>query len=149
MRGCFLQLCPNGLDYGVNFLQHLIVPKSEDPKTSFAQSLIAHTIMLIVVVLAAIHLNNQLFFQAHKVDHKIQEWMLTAEFETCNLPATQALPQAKLGIGHMAAQSALERIVDDRMVCLPLHLSILFLPGYPIPSPPRPSNRKRRMRPSP
>jgi hypothetical protein len=67
MRGCFVQLCPNRLDHGVNFLQHLIVPKSENPKTRIAQPLIAHTIMLIVVVLAAIHLNNQLFFQTHKV----------------------------------------------------------------------------------
>jgi hypothetical protein len=64
--------------------------------------------------------------------------MLTAEFETTNLPATQALPQAILCISHMASQSALKRIVDDRMVCLPLHLSSLILLGYPIPSPPSP-----------
>ena len=62
-----MQRYPNDIDHGVNFLQHLIVPKSENPKTRIAQPLIAHTIMLIVVVLAAIHLNNQLFFQTHKV----------------------------------------------------------------------------------
>jgi hypothetical protein len=99
------------------------------------QSPIANTIMFIVLVLTAIHLDNQLLFQAGKIDHKIQEWMLTAEFETRHLPATQALPQAILGIGHMASQSALQRIADDRLVCLPLHLSIPFLLDLPHPHP--------------
>jgi hypothetical protein len=49
MRGCFVQRCPNGLNHGVNVLQHLIVPKSEDPKASFVQSPIANTIMFIVL----------------------------------------------------------------------------------------------------
>lgn len=111
--GFFKQRGPNGLDHGVNFLQYLIVPEPEDSETSLLQSLIANTILVVVLMLTAIHLNNQLLFQAHalhagnapsgagKVKHKIQEWMLAAELETGNLPTTQALPQAILGIGHM------------------------------------------------
>jgi hypothetical protein len=67
------------------------------------QTLIANTILLAVLMLTAIHLDNQSHFQAHKVEHKIQEWMLAAEFETRDLPPTQALPQAILGIGHTAS----------------------------------------------
>jgi hypothetical protein len=77
------------------------------------QSSIAKTILLAVLMLAAIHFNNQWPFQAHKVEHKIQEWMLAAEFETRDLPPTQALPQAIFCVSHMAAQFALQRIVDD------------------------------------
>jgi hypothetical protein len=134
--GFVMQRCPNGIDHGVNFLQHLIVPKPEGTKTSLLQSLIANTILLAVLMLAAINLNNQSLFQAYKVKHKIQEWML-AEFETRDLSAAQALPQAILSIRHMASQSALKRTVDDRTVCLPLHPCILFL--LATPSPPQPS----------
>jgi len=138
MPGCFIQRHPDGIDHGVNFLQHLIVPKPEDPESSLMQSSIANTILLAVLMLAAIHLDNQSHFQANKIEHKIQEWMLAAEFGTRDLPTTQALPQAILGIGHMASQSALKRIVDDRMVCLPLHSSILFCSDTPSPSRPPP-----------
>ncbi len=95
-------------------------------------------------MLTAIHLNNQPHFHARKVEHKIQKWMLAAELETGNLPTTQALPQTTLGIGHMASQLALKRIVDDRTVCLALQLYILFLLGYPIPTPALPLKVRER-----
>jgi hypothetical protein len=103
MPGLFKQRRPNGVDHGVSFLQDLIVPEPDDPKTSLKQSLIAKTIFFAVLMLAAIHLDNQAHFQAHKIKHKIQKWMLAAEFVTRELPTTQALPQALLGIGHMAS----------------------------------------------
>ena len=135
--GFLIQRYPNGFDHGVNFLQHLIVPEPEDPETSLMQSSIANTILLAILMLAAIHLDNQPHFQANEIEHKIQKWMLAAEFETRDLPTTQALPQAILGIGHMASQLALKRIVDDRTVCLALHSFIPFCSDTP--SPPRPS----------
>ena len=138
MIASIIQRCLNGIDYGINFLQHLIVPKPEDTKACIVQDLIANTVASAVLMLAAIHLNNQPHFQANKVEHKIQEWMLATELETRDLPTTQALPQAILCISHVASQSALKRIVDDRAVCLSLHRSILFLLGY-TPSPPQPS----------
>lgn len=128
--GFLTQHCPNGVDHDINFLQHLIVPKPEDLETRLMQTLIADAILFAVLMLAAIHFDNQPLFEAHKVEHKIQEWMLAAEFETRDLPTTQAVPQVILGIRHMASQFALKRIVDDRTVCLPLHASILFLLGY-------------------
>ena len=150
MPGFFKQRGPNDLDHGVNFLQYLIVPEPEDSETSLLQSLIANTILVVVLMLTAIHLNNQLLFPAHalhagnapsgagKVEHKIQEWMLASELETGNLPTAQALPQAILGIGHMASQLALKRIVDDRTVCLALHSFIPFCADTPSPSQPPP-----------
>ncbi len=130
-----MQRCPDGFDHGVSFLQHLIVPKPEDRETGLMQSLIANTISFAVLMLATVHLNNQPHFQAGKIEHKIQEWMLATEFETRDLPTTQALPQALFGISQMASQFALKRIIDDRTVCLALHPAIQFLLGYPIPSP--------------
>ena len=141
-----MQHFPDSFDHGVNFLQHLIVPKTENPESSLMQSLIANTILFAVLMLAAIHLNNQPHFEAHKVEHKILERMLPAEFETRDLPTTQALPQAILGISHMTSQSALKRIVDDRTVCLPLHLFISFMFGYPIPIPTFPLKGKELVR---
>ena len=130
-----MQRCPDGFDHGVSFLQHLIVPKPKDRETRLMQSLIANTISFAVPMLVAVHLNNQPHFQTHKIEHKIQEWMLAAEFETRDLPTTQALPQAIFGVSHVASQFALKRIIDDQTVCLALHPAILFLLGYPIPSP--------------
>ena len=135
MIASIIQRCLNGIDYGINFLQHLIVPKPEDTKACIVQDLIANTVASAVLMLAAIHLNNQPHFQANKVEHKIQEWMLATELEARDLPTTQALPQAILCISHVASQSALKRVIDDRAVCLSLHQSILFLLGYPIPTP--------------
>jgi hypothetical protein len=103
MLGLMMQRCPNGIDHRVNFLQHLIVPKPNDTKTSFMQSLIANTILLAIQMLAAIHLNNQPHFEAGKVEHEIHEWMLAAELETRNLPPAQALPQTTFGISHMGS----------------------------------------------
>jgi len=62
------------------------------PKTGRMQALIANAILFAVLMLATIHLNNQPHFQAYKIEHKIQERMLAAEFETLDLPTTQALP---------------------------------------------------------
>jgi hypothetical protein len=137
MRGFLKQRHPDGIDHGIGFLQHLIVPKPENFEASLMQELIANTILLAVLRLAAINFDNQSHFQAHKVEYKIHEWMLAAEFETRDLSPTQALPQAIFCVSHMAAQVALQRIVDDRMVCLAFHLVILCL--LFTPSPPRPS----------
>ena len=68
-----MQRYPDGFDHGVSFLQHLIVPKPEDRETRLMQSLIANTISFAVLMLVAVHLNNQPHFQTHKIEHKIQE----------------------------------------------------------------------------
>jgi hypothetical protein len=39
MLGLFKQRRPNGIDHGISFLQHLIVPKPEDFEASLTQAL--------------------------------------------------------------------------------------------------------------
>ncbi len=40
-----------------------------------------------VFMLTAIDLNNQTHFQAHKIEHIVQEGMLTAELKARDLPS--------------------------------------------------------------
>jgi len=56
------------------------------------QASITHMIWLAALMLASINLHNQPRFRAHKVEYIIQKWMLTAEFEACDLPAAQMSP---------------------------------------------------------
>jgi hypothetical protein len=48
--------------------------------------------------------------------------MLSAELASCQLAASQSLPQMDFGIGHVVTQLALDMVVDDRAVCLAFHV---------------------------
>ena len=125
----FNQCFPDHIDNRINFLQHLIVPKPENSKTSRLQALIANTILLTILMLTAIHLHNQLLLQAGEIQHKIQKRMLTAELETRELPTTQTAPQAMFGVRHTPTQRTLKRIVDDGSIGLAFHRFIVFADG--------------------
>ena len=129
-----MQSYPNRIRHRVCFFQHLIVPKPKDPETCLMQSLIADAIPQAVLMLSTIHLDNQARFQTNEIKHEIHEWMLATELEPRHLPPTQALPQAFLGICHIAAQLALKPVVDDGTVGLSLHWnSTLDQCGYSLP----------------
>jgi hypothetical protein len=73
-------------------------------------------------MLPTIHFHNQTHFQADEIQHLVQKWMLSAELASCQLAASQSLPQMDFGIGHVVTQLALDMVVDDRAVCLAFHV---------------------------
>ncbi len=56
------------------------------------------------VVLGAIDLDRQSHCGAIEIQHKACDGVLLAKVETVELFATEALPQALLGVGHLLAQ---------------------------------------------
>jgi len=85
------------------FVQHLIVPQSHNPKARMSQSPIASFISGRIHVLTAIYLDHQLDFQANEIKDEIAKRMLAPEFMTVELAAAQSFPQRLFGVRHVAA----------------------------------------------
>lgn len=57
-------------------------------------------------MLAAINLNDQVFFQTDKINRIGADDMLTSEFFPCQLPVPEKIPQPLLCFGSIPAQTS-------------------------------------------
>ena len=89
-------------------LENIIIPEPHYGESLAAQERIAMGVGLRPVVLAAIDFYQQLLLQTGEVDDVRADRMLTSKSASHELPATQALPQLLLGIGHVAPELARE-----------------------------------------
>jgi len=72
---------PNFLLYRFYLIKNLIVPESENAKTSLLQFLGAILVIpSLLSMLSPVYLNNKFFFKADKIKDVITKWMLTAKF---------------------------------------------------------------------
>ena len=61
-------------------------------------------IAILVLVARAVNLHSQPSFQADEVDEVGPDWELASELVAGELPAAQSVPNACLGLAHVAAQ---------------------------------------------
>ncbi len=93
---------PNILLYRFHFLKNLIVPESENIKSSRPQFLRAiFFIPCLLPMLPSVRLDYQFVFQADKVEDIIAKRMLMAELKTRNLSAPENFPQSLFRIRHV------------------------------------------------
>src|SRR5262245_56711913 len=86
-----------------------MIPKPQHPYTArpeIARALLIASASWRGVVLASIDLNRQFHCGAIEIQHKVCDGVLLAKAETVELFATEAIPQALLGVGHVLAQVA-------------------------------------------
>jgi hypothetical protein len=87
------------LQYAVDFLHHIIVPKSHDAIAMIDEPFVAHLVALAVSVLTAIELDDQPFFATDEVDNVGPDRLLTDELVSVDGARTQTVPEAALHIG--------------------------------------------------
>ena len=124
---------PNFLFYRFYFLKNLIVPESENAKTSRLQFLSSILIIpCLVSVLPPIHLNDEPLLKTDKIQDVVTKWMLTAKFQTRNLATSQEMPQSLFRVGHVVAQRSLQLPRTYFVVCLADHNLPHPLPRLPL-----------------
>jgi hypothetical protein len=122
------------LKHGINLCQHIIVPKSQHPKSAFLKESISPRIRWRVSMLPTVDLNDQLPFKTHEVQDEIAIRMLPAKLVTLQLSTPQTPPKLSFGIRHIVSQLALQFGREDGLVGLSLQLTLLRIK----PSPPNP-----------
>ncbi len=66
-----------------------MIPKSDNSKTSILQCYCSDDVFLhTFLMLTAINFNNDLFFKAYEIENVIFKRVLSAKFQTFNLPAS-------------------------------------------------------------
>jgi hypothetical protein len=86
------------LKHRLDFLQHLIVPESQDKQTLAFEGLRARAVDFLAV-LRTIEFDDQLEFVAVEVHDVGRYGMLAAELESAQAPRTQVVPQLVFRIG--------------------------------------------------
>jgi hypothetical protein len=84
--------------------QHVVIPKSDNAISTRLKPLRADTV--IVGMLSAIHLDDQLSFGTKEIGNVWADWVLSPETGSVQLLAAQTEPQSLLGIGEVATQFA-------------------------------------------
>jgi hypothetical protein len=92
------------LENCIRTLQNIVIPKAQHLKSFLSQPLFANTIRLVVRVLTAIDLKNQLPTQARKIDDVWTDRHLPLELNANEAMGAQSIPQPTLGVGHVASQ---------------------------------------------
>lgn len=83
---------PDNFQYSVQFVQHLIVPESDDPKSCLPKCPITRFVSCRFIVLSTINLDNKLSFKANEIQNEIAKRMLPPELVTIDLSTTQPFP---------------------------------------------------------
>src|SRR5690242_20270518 len=93
------------MQHRLSFIEHLVIPKSQHPK-SFTLEIPAALLIAPAtqVMLRSIYLDNQFLFQTHEVRDVIANRYLPAESMTKQLPSAQITPQEALGVSGVLTQ---------------------------------------------
>ena len=107
MRVC--QCLSDDLQYGIGFVQHLVIPEAQHTPAVQLQKLGALLVVrqtIAMGVLAAVELNNEVGWHAGKVGKVGASGVLAAEFVAGKLLRAQVVPEQALGVGGLLAQGA-------------------------------------------
>jgi len=90
-----------------DFLQHIMIPESENGKSLVAQPCIPFGVIVTLFrVLAAIEFDNDSLLQADKVDDVAPQRLLAAELAAFNLPHSDPMPKQLLCVRGVVAKRA-------------------------------------------
>jgi hypothetical protein len=93
------------LNYSLGFPQDLVVPKTENRKSSTANSFVSLFVVgLSFSMLSSVEFYCQSLFEACKVHDIGADRVLASKFTVSELPLTKVLPEMAFGIGGVAAQ---------------------------------------------
>jgi hypothetical protein len=98
------QLCENVLQYGGGLLQDVIVPVPFDAKTFSYQDGVSRGVTLGISMLTTIDFDDEVLFEAHKVENEILKGDLPTKFEMRQSPAPQQPPHGYFCVSRLAAQ---------------------------------------------
>jgi hypothetical protein len=89
-----------------------VIPKSKYPKSLAIEPLRPFQVLLLSVgMLTTIHLNNELSFEANKIDDVGADGRLPAELAIVYLPMSQFIPDALFRIGHVFPELSSECMI--------------------------------------
>jgi len=84
-----------------------VIPKSQDPiALPFEPTRALVVVLLLLGVLAAVQIENELRFEADKIDDVMTERDLAAKLEAREPASAELIPNDSLGIGHVLAKLA-------------------------------------------
>jgi hypothetical protein len=87
--------------------QHVVIPESDNAISASLEPFGADTV--VIGMLTAIDLDDQLSFRAEEIGDVRSDWVLSPETSSVQLLAPQTEPQSLLSIGEIATQFAGER----------------------------------------
>jgi hypothetical protein len=106
VTGC-LELAIDHFEHCIEFLQHCIVPKPQNPVPLALEDLRPGSIALCGCgMLTTVKLDNQAPFYAAEVDKKGRDRMLTTELRCPQLATAQSTPQRTLGVGLIPTEAS-------------------------------------------
>jgi hypothetical protein len=112
---------PNRFGDGLPFVEDFIVPIPQDLEPLRSQPLIAHSVVLALcsVMLAAVRLDDQAFFETDEIDNVFSQRKLTADLKTLKARPRSPSPETCLCFGRKA--SKLPRVIPIASQRLPPH----------------------------
>jgi hypothetical protein len=87
----------------IDILEHIIVPKANEPE-ALAFQVGSSTGIAFRRMLAAVDLDDQTLLSAAKIDNVTADFDLTAKFQVLVLPGAERIPQLALGVGGVLAK---------------------------------------------
>jgi hypothetical protein len=103
---CAAEIPKNLLPYSLHTKQHVIIPEAHDPiSLGLDQARAVGVITTRIRVLPTIELDDQATRHANEISKEAGDRILTTEFPTAHLFATQVVPQMALGVSGGVAQA--------------------------------------------
>lgn len=88
-----LQFAQDYLEHGRCILEHLVVPEPQYPVALCLQPPVSlYIVRSLILMLAAVKLNNEFGLNTHKVCNVSDDYKLTAEPVVADLPSPQVTP---------------------------------------------------------
>jgi hypothetical protein len=85
-------------EHAVRVGKNVVVPKSQNAKTSISQVGVARYVSLALRVLSAVRFDDKFAFKIDEIDDPRTERNLTPKFRARELPRSQKPPQLLLGV---------------------------------------------------
>jgi len=113
MGGSQFQGTQNDIQYRRGFLEYLVVPESDNPKSPRFDSPVAlRIVQTAFLVLSAVKLNHKFRVETRKIRDIAADRHLPAESVTTELPTPQMLPKVAFSIRGLISQSAATTLCD-------------------------------------
>jgi hypothetical protein len=96
----------NLLKHSICISQNVVVPETQNAKTSLLQISVTDLVLAVLDMLTAVRFNNEHLFERHEVNNPRSERHLPTEFDVCKLSRPKKPPELPFGIGQRVAQMA-------------------------------------------
>ena len=131
MGGSQFQGTQNDIQHPRGFLEHLVIPESDNPKSlRFDSSVALRIVETAFLVLSAVELNHKSRVETRKICDIAADRHLPAESVTTELPTPQMLPKVAFSIRGLISQSTATTLCDK------VTHAIDYPAFCPLPNPP-------------